>query len=137
MTYYLNRQQGVASDLLDWPPLRVYSKGIRTQLLPVAELVYLESDKNYTWLRWSDGLRVMVPYTLKRLQDRLPPDWFIRLNRQFVVNRHFVQRVEEEVAGARVYLNTGLSFPVSRRRWVELRKQMSPNKDLIYELQPS
>ena len=125
MTFYFNRQHVAASDLLNWPPLRVYAKDIKTKLLPVAELVYLESDRSYTWLQWADGRRVLLSYTLKTLHERLPPVWFIRLHRNCIVNRRFIDRIEVSEKGPQVHLTTGMVFPISRRQWASLRKEIN------------
>lgn len=124
MLFYLESQSVVTDQLLTWPPLRVYNSATGVQWLKVSNLVYLEGQLNYTWLYWADGHRSLVPYTLKRIEAKLPPTCFIRLHRQFIVNRQFVARVESLPDGQQVYLTTGTGLPVSRRRWGRIRKQM-------------
>lgn len=125
MVFALQHEPLLTDQLLNWPPLRVYSSAGGVQWLPAAELVYLEGEHNYTWLHRADGGRILVPYTLKRMQARLPLASFIRLHRPFVVNRQFVERVESHPTdNHQVYLRTGACLPVSRRRWSQVRKQM-------------
>ncbi|MVM28523.1 response regulator receiver protein [Spirosoma sp. HMF4905] len=123
MIYYLKHQPENDSDLLAWPPLRVYTNDTGVQWLNVVDLVYLEGEINYTWLHWTDGRRLLMPYTLKRLASKLPPAWFLRLHRHYMVNLRFIEKVELKSNKPEVHLLTGVYLPISRRRWVELRKQ--------------
>ncbi|GAB4036094.1 hypothetical protein GCM10028809_47120 [Spirosoma gilvum] len=103
--------------------MRVYNADRGAQWLSVANLVYLKGEENYTWLHWSDGQRVLVSYTLKRVEAKLPPAWFIRLHRHYMVNRQFIDRIEFTPTGAVVHLYTGLALPISRRRWSSIRRE--------------
>ncbi|QDK83602.1 LytTR family transcriptional regulator [Spirosoma sp. KCTC 42546] len=104
--------------------MRVYDNCSGAQWLSVADLVYLEGELNYTWLQFANGRRILVPYTLKRFEDKLPASWFIRLHRHHMVNRKFIERVECDASGPVFYLVTGVILPVSRRRWFILRRQL-------------
>lgn len=124
MAFYVDRGQWITSELVDWPPLRVYDNCSGAQWLSVADLVYLEGELNYTWLQFANGRRILVPYTLKRFEEKLPASWFIRLHRHYMVNRKFIERVECDSSGPVFYLVTGVILPVSRRRWFVLRRQL-------------
>jgi len=115
-------------ELYNWPPLRVYESDTGAQWLAVADLVYLEGELNYTWLHWANGRRILVPYTLKRVEARLPPKWFVRLHRHFMVNRQFIDRIDLTSTSPLCYLLTGTDLPISRRCWVVLRKQLTFHK---------
>lgn len=93
---------------------------------PLSELRYLQSEINYTWFVWADGERLLVPRSLSYFLPQLPASDFVRLHRQYVVNRRFMAGVASGVADERVaYLTTGEQFPVSRRRWVSVRAWLS------------
>ncbi|MBD2756740.1 LytR/AlgR family response regulator transcription factor [Spirosoma validum] len=125
MVFCLKHEPDLSNQLLNWPPLRVYSAISGHQWLTTADLVYLAGEHNYSWLHWADGSRILIPYTLKRMQTQLPPTSFIRLHRSFVVNRKFVERVETHpTANHQLYLCTGTSLPISRKRWSIVRGQL-------------
>ncbi|MVM33192.1 response regulator receiver protein [Spirosoma sp. HMF4905] len=124
MAFYVDRKQWITSELINWPRLRVYDNCNGAQWLSVADLVYLEGELNYTWLQFADGRRILVPYTIKRIEAKLPDAWFIRLHRHYLVNRQFIERVEYNSPRPIFYLVTGVALPVSRRRWFILRRQL-------------
>jgi DNA-binding LytR/AlgR family response regulator len=132
MLFYLEPNPMGSGKLLGWPPLRVQSKATGVQFRPVGELVYLESQGNYTWLNWVDGSRTLVAYTLKRVWAKLPPGCFLRLHRHYLVNHQFVERLGSSSArGYQVYLLTGVCLPVSSRQWGLLRKQLKLSVKLM------
>ena len=124
MAFYVQTPAQSISDLLGWPPLRVYDYDTGVQWMNVADLVYLEGEANYTWLHWADGRRLLVPYTLKRVEAQLPPSCFLRLHRHLVVNQVFIHRVEFRDNKPQITLFTGACLSVSRRRWVVLRQSL-------------
>ncbi len=125
MTFRFDSSAVNSSDLHCWPPMRVYNAERGTQWLSVADLVFLKGEENYTWLHWTNGQRVLVSYTLKRVEAKLPSTWFIRLHRHYMVNRQFIDRIEFTPAGVFVHLATGQALPISRRRWSCIRKELT------------
>ena len=114
--------------LTEWPPLKLYLRETGRQLFSVGDLVYLQAVANYSWLNWSDGRRMLMPRTLKYYSPQLPNELFIRLHRNCVVNRHFVERLERTDTGGLVHLKTGEVLPVSRRRWSLVRRQLTSHR---------
>ncbi|GAB2569320.1 LytR/AlgR family response regulator transcription factor [Spirosoma areae] len=112
----------------EWPPLKLYLRETGRQLFSVDDLVYLQAVANYSWLNWVDGRRMLMPRTLKYYSPQLPTELFIRLHRNCVVNRQFVERLERTDTGGLVHLTTGDVLPVSRRRWSMVRRQLTNNK---------
>lgn len=110
----------------NWPLMRVYHNG-GTQFRHVQELVFLEGCGNYTWLKWRDGGRVLVPYTMKSILASLPATYFMRLHRHFAVNRLFVDGLQLfSNDTSRVCLTTGtMSLPISRRRRRQIHHQLA------------
>ncbi|WP_317046732.1 LytR/AlgR family response regulator transcription factor [Spirosoma pollinicola] len=113
---------------VEWPPLKLYLRETGRQLFSVTDLVYLQAVANYSWLNWSDGKRMLMPRTLKYYSPQLPTELFIRLHRNCVVNRRFVERLERTDTGGLVHLTTGEVLPVSRRRWSLVRRQLTNNR---------
>ncbi|MBD2700314.1 LytTR family transcriptional regulator [Spirosoma sp. BT702] len=109
----------------EWPPLKLYLRDAGRQSFSVTDLVYLQAVANYSWLNWVDGSRMLMPRTLKYYSPKLPSELFIRLHRNCVVNRRFVERLERTETGGLVHLSTGETLPVSRRRWSTVRRQLA------------
>jgi DNA-binding LytR/AlgR family response regulator len=125
MTYFTASSR---TKLADWPPLKLYLRDAGRQSFSVTDLVYLQAVANYSWLNWADGNRMLMPRTLKYYSPKLPAELFIRLHRNCVVNRHFVERLERTETGGLVHLATGEVLPVSRRRWSTVRRQLANNR---------
>lgn len=125
MTYFSSAVPSARTLPADCPPLKLYLRDAGRQSFPVLDLVYLQAVANYSWLNWKDGNRILMPRTLKYYSPKLPADWFIRLHRNTIVNRHYVERLERTETGGLVHLTTGEALPVSRRRWSLVRRQLA------------
>ncbi|WP_461150608.1 LytR/AlgR family response regulator transcription factor [Spirosoma pulveris] len=113
------------SDLASWPLIRIHQR-TETELRHVSDLVFLEGSANYTWLVWRDGLRVLVPYTMKIVLTRLPSSQFIRCHRQFAVNQLFIDKGKLLSDRSGVYLTIGgVYLPISRRRKKLIHQQLT------------
>lgn len=134
MTIQFDRATVNPAELLDWPDLRVYVRGTGRLSLSVADLTCLESEVNYCWLHCSDGRRLLLPRTLKFYHAQLPEAWFIRLHRRYIINRRFIERVEHTGDGPCLHLTTGMSFPIARRRWQQVRQQVVDEQSFIQNL---
>ncbi|XWW46088.1 LytTR family transcriptional regulator [Fibrella sp. USSR17] len=106
----------------EWPSLRLYQRECGQQSFSVANLVYLQSETNYTWLNWKDGKRMLMPRTLKFYEPKLPNQFFLRLHRNCLVNARYIVGVERELSSAYVVLTTGERLPISRRRWTTIKR---------------
>lgn len=125
MTYFSSSTTpGRTATPTEWPPLKLYLRETGRQSFAVGDLVYMQAVANYSWLNWVDGRRMLMPRTLKFYTPKLPADWFIRLHRNCIVNRHYVDRLERTDTGGLVHLTTGDVLPVSRRRWSTVRRQL-------------
>lgn len=108
----------------EWPSLRLYQRECGQQSFSVGNLVYLQSETNYTWLNWKDGKRMLMPRTLKFYEPKLPNQLFFRLHRNCLVNARYIVGLERDQNGAYVLLTTGERLPISRRRWTSIRKMV-------------
>lgn len=64
--------------------------GSRTKLF-AQDIVFLEASSNYTLLYLADGQKLVVSYHLGKLHERLLGcNFFIRPNRNIIVNMHFL-----------------------------------------------
>ncbi len=89
----------------------------------INELVYCESDNNYTRFHLSDGEVVLVSKTLKSFEIQLPETQFFRIHQSFLVNLDFVTSFDKKQS--ELLLRNGESLPVAQRRRSELIKLLS------------
>jgi len=81
--------------------------------VPSEDILYLQSDLNYTKVFLVNGQMIFSSTTLKIIESRLAENpEFLRINRGVVINRQHVKIYQE----ASVELSNNLSFVVSRRR---------------------
>jgi DNA-binding LytR/AlgR family response regulator len=110
-------------NLDEWPTLRLYQREHGQRTFQVNNLVYLQSETNYTWLQWNDGKRMLMPRTLKFYEPKLPSQHFFRLHRNCVVNACYLTEIERDVHGnAFIILTTGERLSISRRRWSSVKQ---------------
>ncbi len=77
------------------------SSGRRTRLIPVPEIVYLQSDNKYTRVVSRDGEH-LIEESIKTLLPRLDPSEFLQVHRSTVVNLREVLLVERDETGGGV-----------------------------------
>lgn len=110
----------------EWPTLRLYQREHGQQLFDVANLIYLQSETNYTWLQWNDGKRMLMPRTLKFYEPKLPSVYFLRLHRNCMVNARYIVGTERtSQGGGAIVLSTGERLPISRRRWTAVKTMLA------------
>lgn len=57
-----------------------------TRLVPLADIVFFESDSNYCAAHLADGTRLLVRRTMKSWEDALPTSHFVRVHRSIIIN---------------------------------------------------
>lgn len=62
------------------------------QLILVNEIMYLEGDKNYTWIHTKDN-KYLSAKTMKEYEDVLDPEKFYRVHQSYIVQKAFVKSV--------------------------------------------
>jgi two-component system LytT family response regulator len=67
--------------------------GERCWFIPVSKVRLLESEGNYTRVRF-ENQSPLIYRSLSTLEQRLPAEDFFRINRQQVVNLHFIEKIE-------------------------------------------
>lgn len=107
-----------------WPLLRLYQRECGQRFYSVANLVYLQSKTNYTWLNWKEGKRMLMPRTLKFYEPQLPTGLFLRLHRNCLVNKQYIMDAGRDKVGPYVLLTTNERLPVSRRRWTIIKRMV-------------
>ena len=88
-----------------------YQNGVA--FVNLADVVYCESDDNYTKFFLADGNYHLATKSLRDMQDLLEERDFLRVHRQYLINLNHIKKfVKGE--GNYVIMSTGQSIPVSR-----------------------
>jgi two-component system LytT family response regulator len=93
---------------LDPPHLTV----LRGQKLLVADIEYLQADRNYTLVYLTNGHQLLLSKTLKYYAAQLLPHGFVRCHKSYLVN---VRCIIGHMLG-NLCLQSGVRVEVSRRR---------------------
>lgn len=93
--------------------VNVNKKKIR---LVVRDIVFMESLKDYTRIHLSDQ-RVDVHTPLNKVEQLLPPDAFMRINRSYVVRRDAIASIQGKTVGLtnKTQLTVGITYRDSVR----------------------
>jgi two-component system LytT family response regulator len=78
------------------------------------ELVYCESDGNYSTLYLSDGKKILLTQKLKTVEEKLAPHSFFRVHNSFIINLNKIK--EYHKADEMILLEGGEKIPVSRQK---------------------
>ena len=99
--------------------------GERCWFVPVRELRLLESDGNHTRIHF-EKVSPLLYRTLNSMEDRLPPDLFMRANRAQLVNLSMIEAIGQWFSGSlKVTLKGGCEVEFSRRQAQLFRERMS------------
>jgi DNA-binding LytR/AlgR family response regulator len=80
----------------------------------VQDILFIEADRNYSRIFAKDKEYLLV-MTLKEMDEKLPPQHFLRVHRSYIVNLSHI----EEISGSHILIGKK-NIPVS----TELRKQL-------------
>ena len=105
------------------PLSRVFVKdGDGCWIVPVSDIVLLESEDNYTRLHFG-AERPLIRRSLNALQKQLDPTMFFRANRGQIMNLSWIVSTGVSVSGGvTVFLRGGETVAISRRQAERLRK---------------
>ncbi|MEM7035390.1 MAG: LytTR family DNA-binding domain-containing protein [Bacteroidota bacterium] len=79
------------------------------------DILYLQSDSNYTEIYLQDGRRLILSRTLKDVETLLPPDRFCRVHHSYIVNLRQIKRYVKGDGGYLIMKN-GAEVRVSRSK---------------------
>ena len=82
-------------------------------LLPIADILYLQSDKGYTTFFIENGERLLVSKVIKVYEAFLPASQFVRCHQSYLVNMRYIRKYYKEGV---LELTTGERIPVAERR---------------------
>jgi len=98
--------------------LRLTSRNI----IPTNDIIYLQSDWNYTIVHTLDKSKYISGFTLKILEKRIADSSFLRINRGLLINRQHIRRLSSVKKEAFVLMKNGEVLPVSRRKYDLLKE---------------
>lgn len=91
----------------------------------LGDIRMLESDGNYVKVYFGDH-RPLILRSLNSFEGKLDPEVFFRANRKFIVNLHFVNKVENWFNGGLQFeLSSGDKIEVSRRQAIRFKEHFS------------
>lgn len=94
------------------------------EMVETDDILYCESDGNYTLVHRADTKPLLITRTLKDFEDLLPSRDFIRIHHHFLVHVHHVRKyIRGE--GGEVVMDNGANLAVSRRRKQELMGRLA------------
>ncbi|ADB40353.1 LytTR family transcriptional regulator DNA-binding domain-containing protein [Spirosoma linguale] len=99
-------------------------------------ITHLLGANNYCWIYYRNGDKKLLAKPISYLQDELPG--FIRTHKSVLINPIYARTLtappRQKMAGE-IQLESGLTFPVSRRRWNEvagaLDHRLAPDGDKV------
>jgi two-component system LytT family response regulator len=89
--------------------------------LNVPEIIYCQSDNNYTLIFTSRGERVMSSKSLKEFEELFPADSFFRCHKSWFINLQHIQKYSR-TDGSKVMMTNGVWIDISVRKREEFLK---------------
>lgn len=93
----------------------------------INHIMYCEADENYTKIYTVNGQTVLVSRTLKTVEELLPPEYFFRIHKSFLVNLNYVKSFDRS-EGHRILLENGTLIDVATRRIDEFLRILTKTK---------
>ncbi|HEX8529819.1 MAG TPA: LytTR family DNA-binding domain-containing protein [Cytophagales bacterium] len=97
-----------------------YGQGV--MFLPVKEVIYCEADSNYTRVIATGNRNYLLTRTLRDVQEVLEEQGFVRVHRQYLVNRDQIKMLMKG-EGTYLVMNNEASIPVARNQKDKLMQQ--------------
>lgn len=85
------------------------------EIVAVKDIIRCEAEGSYTHFFLSNGKKFLVSASLKHYEDLLPPDDFIRVHHQHLINMHHVIRFLK-VDGGYAVMSDNTQVEISRRK---------------------
>ena len=97
--------------------IAIASKG-EIRVIELDHILYLKSDSNYTEIYLRDDHKLVSSFTLKKYEDKLDPDSFIRVHNSYIIRRSQIESYSFKKNS--VTLLNSQEIPVSRSKKEEL-----------------
>jgi two-component system, LytTR family, response regulator len=83
------------------------------------EILYCQSNDNYTTLFLKNGEKILASKTIRHFEDLLSPQGFIRPHQSYIINTNYIEQYNKKDGGFLI-MTDGISIPVSRHRKEEI-----------------
>lgn len=125
---YLNERIDNAKNLKDDQQIKPETKmaikiGNTHVIVKLFDICYCESDGNYSFIYTKQGNKIHANYSLKKLTEMLPEDYFYRCHNKYIIGGLHVQKFKPTIRDGIVTIsinNEKEEIPVSRSRRDEL-----------------
>ncbi|MEO0473250.1 MAG: LytTR family DNA-binding domain-containing protein, partial [Bacteroidota bacterium] len=97
--------------------------GSRLLAVDTPEIIWLEADKDYTWLVTADK-RHLSTYGLGQLENKLDKSMFVRVHRSSIINLNHIRLIEKQISGYDIVMNNGDVVRVSRGYMEEIKNRL-------------
>lgn len=84
-------------------------------VVPVAEIIYCEADKNYTTFYLDGKAKIVVSKSIGEYEELLPSHMFLRIHQSILLNLSFIDRYDRSDGGM-VITKQGQQLAVSTRK---------------------
>ncbi len=85
------------------------------KMVKINHIIYCEADENYTKINTAQGEMIHVSKTLKFVEELLPPEYFFRIHKSYLVNLNYIKSYDR-TDGHKVILESGVELEVASRR---------------------
>jgi two-component system, LytTR family, response regulator len=103
----------------------VVKTGSKIKVIPVEDIVWLESQDDYVMIYTSSG-KFLKQETMKHFEEHLDPSNFIRVHRSYIVRLDAIVQLELYEKGSYLaVLNTGAKVKVSDSGYKNLKSKMN------------
>lgn len=93
------------------------------EIFNLDDIMYCESDSNYTMFYLKNNSKFMVSRTIKEYEDILPEKEFVRIHKSYIINLLFVTKYIKGDGGD-VVLSNGVCLPIARLRKDKLLEKL-------------
>lgn len=73
--------------------LLIYTKNAKHEVIFYEEIIYITVQKHYIIVKLTDGRTLSAKYSLKQIQEKLPPTIFFRTHRNYIVSLRHMKTV--------------------------------------------
>ncbi|MBE0648657.1 MAG: response regulator transcription factor [Bacteroidales bacterium] len=94
------------------------------QMEKISHIIYCEADENYTKIHTVKGGFILVSRTLKIVEEMLPPEYFFRIHKSYLVNLNFIKSYSR-TDGHKILLENGVELEIATRRNEEFVKTLT------------
>lgn len=88
-------------------------------LIEVENIVYCQSENTYTTFYLTDGQEIKVSVPIKKVEQQLSSNSFMRPHQSFLVNVHHIRSVNK-CGGGELLLDNGKAIVISSRKKSEV-----------------